>query len=108
MNKERERRGRRLARYADDVLICVRRQRAAPRVVRNTSRCIEGRVCLRLNPIKTKAARRSAWTFLGFEWRRGKYQWTEAAVKRCKARVREITKRSNGRSRKVRLEALRR
>jgi RNA-directed DNA polymerase len=108
LDKELERRGLRLARYADDFLIFVRSQRAAQRVLRSISRFIEGRLRLRINPIKTKAARLSACTFLGFELRRGKLHWTDASVKRFKERVREITKRSNGRNMKVRIEALKR
>jgi RNA-directed DNA polymerase len=108
LDKELERRGLRLARYADDCLICVRSQRAAQRVLRSISRFIEGRLRLRINPLKTKAARRSACTFLGFELRRGRLHWTDAAVKRFKERIREITKRSNGRNMKIRIEALKR
>lgn len=108
LDKELARRGLRFARYADDVLIVVRSQRAAQRVLRNSSRCIEGRLCLRINPIKTQAVRLSACTFLGFELRRGRLHWTDAAVQRCKERVREITTRSNGRNMNVRIEALRR
>jgi RNA-directed DNA polymerase len=103
LDKELDRRGRRLARSADAVLIVVRSQRAAQRVLGRISRCIEGRLRLRLNPIKSKAARLSACAFLGFEVRRGTVHWTDAAVKRCKAHVREITTRSNGRSMKGRI-----
>lgn len=45
---------------------------------------------------------------LGFEWRRGPWPWTAAAVKRFKERGREITARSNGRSMPGRLAALKR
>jgi RNA-directed DNA polymerase len=102
------RRGRRCARSADDVLIFVRRQRAAPRVVRSSSRGIEGRLRRRITPSKRKAARRSAWTCRGFEGRRGTVQWTDAAVNRCKERVRAMPTRSTGRSMQGRLEARRR
>ena len=63
---------------------------------------------LRINPNKSKATRLSAGSFLGFELRRGKLHWTDAAVKRFKERIREITKRSNGRSMESRIEALKR
>lgn len=108
LDKELERRGLRFSRYADDFLIFVRSQRAAQRVLRSISRFIEGRLRLRINPAKTKAARLSACTFLGFELRRGKLHWSDAAVKRFKERVREITKRSNGRNMTFRIEALKR
>ena len=108
VDKELEHRGLRLSRSADDVLIFVRSQRAAQRVLRSISRVIERRVRRRSNPIKTRATRLSACTFLGFEVRRGKVHWTDAAVKRCKERVREMTNRSNGRNMNVRIEALKR
>jgi RNA-directed DNA polymerase len=108
LDKELERRGLRFARYADDFLIFVRSQRAAQRVLQSISQFIEGHLRLRINPAKTKAARLSACAFLGFELRRGKLHWTDAAVERFKARVREITKRSNGRNMKARIKALKR
>jgi RNA-directed DNA polymerase len=108
LDTELERRGLRLARYADDFLIFVRSQRAAQRVLQSISQFIEGHLRLRINPAKTKAARLSACAFLGFELRRGKLHWTDAAVERFKARVREITKRSNGRNMKARIKALKR
>jgi RNA-directed DNA polymerase len=106
LDKAWERRGLRLARYADAVLLVGRSQRAAPRGLRSSSRCIEGRVRLRINPSTRKAARLRACTFRGFEVRRGMLHWTDASVKRCKERVREITTRSNGRSMKVRIEGV--
>jgi RNA-directed DNA polymerase len=108
VDKALARRGRRFARSAEAVLIVVRSQRAAQRVLDSISRCIKGRVQRRLNPNKTKAARLSACPFLGFEVRRGTVQWTDASVQRCKERGRERTTRSNGRHRKVRIEVLRR
>ena len=80
LDAELERRGLRFARYADDFRIFVRIQ----------------------------AARLSAGSFLGFELKRGKLRWTDAAVKRFKERIREITARSNGRSMESRIEALQR
>lgn len=108
LDKELERRGLRFARYADDLLIAVRSQAAAQRVLHSSSRFIEGRVSLRINASKSKAAPLHACAFLGFEVRRGKLHWTEAAVKRFKERVREITARSNGQSMPARLAALKR
>jgi RNA-directed DNA polymerase len=108
LDKALERRGRRLSRDADDVLLFVRSQRAAQRGLRRLSRCLEGRLRRRINPITTKATRLSAGTFLGCEVRRGRLHWTDAAVQRVKARVREITTRRNGRKRNIRLEALNR
>jgi RNA-directed DNA polymerase len=69
LDAELERRGRRYARHADDVLIVIRSQRAAERVVHSISRCIERRLQLRINPAKTKAAGRSV---LHLSWLREK------------------------------------
>jgi RNA-directed DNA polymerase len=106
LDKELERRGLRCARYADDFLIFGRAQRAAKRLLHRISRFIEGHLRLRVNPNKSKAARLSAGSFLGFELRRAKLHWTDAAVQRFKERGREITNRSNGRNMTARIEAL--
>jgi RNA-directed DNA polymerase len=102
---ERERRGLRFARDADDCRIFVRSQAAAPRVLRSISRFSEGRVRRRINWTKSKAARRSAGSCLGFELPRGKWRWTDAAVQRFTERIRAITARSNGRRMASRIEA---
>lgn len=107
LDKELERRGLRFARYADDFLIFVKSRAAAERVLRTIGRFIEGKLKLRINRTKSKAARLSACSFLGFELRRGKLRWTDAAVRRFKERIREITDRHNGKSMRQRLEALR-
>jgi RNA-directed DNA polymerase len=108
LDAERERRGLRFARYADDFRIFVCSQAAAPRVLRSISRFSEGRLRRWINWTKSKAARLSAGSFRGFELKRGTRRWTEAAVKRFTERIREITARSNGRRMKSRIEALQR
>jgi RNA-directed DNA polymerase len=108
LDTELERRGLRFARYADDFLIFGRSQRAAKRVLHSISRFIEGHLRLRVNPNKSTATHLSACAFLGFELGRGKLHWTDAAVQRCKERVRESTNRSNGRHMTARIEALKR
>jgi RNA-directed DNA polymerase len=84
------------------------RPAAVLRVLRSISRFIEGRLQLRINWTKSKAARLSAGSFLAFELKRGKLRWTDVAVKRFKERIREITARSHGRSMQSRIEALQR
>ncbi|MGH8066928.1 MAG: group II intron maturase-specific domain-containing protein [Candidatus Entotheonellia bacterium] len=84
------------------------RPAAGLRVLRSISRFIAGRLRLRINWTKSQATRLSAGSFLGFELKRGKLRWTDAAVNRCKERIREITARSNGRSMESRIEALQR
>lgn len=108
LDKELERRQLRFARYADDFLIFVRSRSAAQRVLRTVGRFIEGKLDLIINRDKSKAARLSECTFLGFRIYRGKLRWTDASVQRFKQRVREITKRSNGKSMRQRIPELRR
>jgi RNA-directed DNA polymerase len=107
LDKELERRGLRFARYADDFLVFVRSRSAAQRVLRTVARFIERRLALVINRTKSQAARLRDCSFLGFAIRRGKLQWTDAAVQRFKQRVREITKRSNGQNMRSRIHALR-
>jgi RNA-directed DNA polymerase len=105
LDAELERRGLRFARSADDFRIFVRSQAAAQRVWRSISRFIEGRLRRRINRTKSQAARLRAGSVLGFELKRGKWRWTDAAVKWFKERIREITARSHGRSMESRIEA---
>jgi len=107
LDKELERRGHRFARYADDFLIFVGSRRAAERVLRTITRFIEGHLALIINQSKSKAARLSACTFLGFRIHQGKLRWTDAAMQKFKQRIREITDRHNGKSMRQRLETLR-
>jgi RNA-directed DNA polymerase len=108
LDKELERRGLRFTRYADDFLIFVRSRSAAQRVLQSIGLFIEGKLALSINSTKSKAARLTECSFLGFTMRQGKLRWTDAAVRRFKQRVKEITHRSNGRNMHWRIQALRR
>jgi hypothetical protein len=74
------RRQLRFARYADDFLIFVRSRSSAHRVLRTVTGFIESHLALTIHRTKSKAARLSECTFLGFRIHRGKLQWTDAAV----------------------------
>src|SRR6185369_17841256 len=90
LDKELERRGLRFARYADDFLVLVKSLRAAQRVMQSISRFVEGRLKLVVNRQKSKAARLSECTFLGFQILRGRIVWMEKALQRFKERIQEI------------------
>jgi len=107
LDKELEARGLRFARYADDFLIFVRSRSAAQRVLRTVTRFIEKHLALVINQTKSKAASLRECAFLGFRLHRGKLHWTDAAVRRFKHRVRDITARSNGKSMRQRIPVLR-
>ena len=99
LDQEIERRGLRFCRYADDVNIFVRSDRAGQRVMESISRFITGRLKLRVNLSKSKVAPAWECEFLGFSISRGparKRTIGPKAVRRFKDRIREITRRSRG------------
>ena len=66
LDKELERRGRRLVRYADDGNIYVRSERAGQRVMAGVSRFLEQKLKLKVNQGKSAVARPGERKFLGF------------------------------------------
>jgi RNA-directed DNA polymerase len=108
LDRELEGRGLRFARYADDFLILVKTPVAARRVMAGVVRFVEGKLKLLVNAAKSRVARLSQCTFLGFQFRRGEIRWSPEAKERFLAEVRELTGRSRGIAMAVRLLALRR
>lgn len=70
LDKELERRGHGFCRYADDVNIYVRSQRAGERAMRSLTRYVEEELKLKVNPEKSAVARPWKRTFLGFTFRK--------------------------------------
>ena len=103
---ELERRGHRYARYADDVIILVKSQRAGERVMRSITRYLDTTLKLTVNPAKSQVAPMSECSFLSFTLRGKKIRWTERALGDFKHRVRELTGRSWGVSMEHRLKEL--
>ena len=100
---ELERRGHRCARYADDLLVLVKSQRAGERVKRSLTRYLGHILKLTVNEAKSKVAPVSECAFLSFTFRGKKLRWTEAALADFKHRVRTLTGRSWGVSMDYRL-----
>jgi RNA-directed DNA polymerase len=101
LDKELERRGHRFARYADDCNIYVRSPRAGERVMASVTRFLERRLKLKVNTAKSAVASPTERKFLGFSFLdRGRIRRCVApqALARFKQRVRELTRRSGGRS----------
>jgi len=101
LDKELEKRGHRFVRYADDCNIYVRSRRAGERVMAGIERFLEKRLKLRLNKAKSAVAKPSVRKFLGFSYTGGREprrRIAPQAIARFKARVRELTRRSCGRS----------
>jgi len=113
VDKELERRGHAFVRYADDCNVYVESQRAAERVMEGLV-SLYAKLKLQINPAKSAVAFVADRTFLGFRfWRvvRGrivKRRVAPKAIDKMKARVRELTARSNGRSVTQVITALRR
>jgi RNA-directed DNA polymerase len=101
LDKELEKRGHRFVRYADDCNIHVRSQRAGERVMAGIERFLEKRLKLKVNKAKSAIARPGVRKFLGFSFTGGKEprrRIAPQALARFKARVRELTRRTCGRS----------
>ncbi len=106
LDRELEQRGHRFARYADDMIMLVRSERAAQRVMRSITRYLETALKLTVNPAKSKVAPMSECSFLGFTIKGKKIRWTDKSVAQFKHRVRELTGRSRGVSMDHRLHKL--
>lgn len=101
LDKELERRGHRFVRYADDCNIYVRSQKAGERVLAGIERFFEKRLKLKVNKAKSAVAKPSVRKFLGFSFTGGKEprrRIAPQALARFKVRVRELTRRTCGRS----------
>ena len=102
LDKELEARGHRFCRYADDSNIYVRSLRAGERVMTSISRFITERLKLKVNERKSAVDRPENRSFLGFSFSGGKSanrrKIAAKALGRFKARVKELTRRNQGRS----------
>jgi RNA-directed DNA polymerase len=101
LDQELEKRDHRFARYADDCNIYVRSERAGQRVMNSIRRFITSKLRLRINENKSAVARPHQRKFLGFTFTTGKHRQRRIApkpVQRFKNRIRELTRRSRGKT----------
>jgi RNA-directed DNA polymerase len=101
LDKELEKRGHRFVRYADDCNIYVRSRKAGERVMTGIEKFLERRLKLKVNKSKSAVARPSIRKFLGFSFTGGtapRRRIAPQALARFKARVRELTRRTQGAS----------
>ncbi|MGH8631794.1 MAG: group II intron reverse transcriptase/maturase, partial [Burkholderiales bacterium] len=96
LDRELQRRGHRFTRYADDLLILVRSQRAGERVKMSITAYLARRLKLPVNEQKSRVAPIDECVFLGFTFRKGKLRWSAQAFEDFKHRVRQLTGRSWG------------
>jgi group II intron reverse transcriptase/maturase len=111
LDKELEKRGHRFVRYADDSMIFCRSKRAAERVLASITKYIEEGLYLKVNREKTIVAHIKDVKFLGYGFYFNKngcgIRIHQRSVEKMKAKIRELTSRSNGWGNERRKEALR-
>lgn len=111
LDKEMERRGYKFARYADDIVIFCRSKRSSERVMSSITRFIEGNLFLKVNKEKSQCVPISKVKFLGYSFYRikgeGRLRIHPKSVSKLKAKLKELTSRSNGWGNDRRKEALR-
>jgi group II intron reverse transcriptase/maturase len=102
LDDELARRGHRFVRYADDVNIFVRSERAGQRVMASVTKFIERRLRLKVNASKSAVARPDKRHFLGFRLKRDAETGvvtillSERTRDRLMQRIRELTPRNWG------------
>jgi RNA-directed DNA polymerase len=101
LDKELEKRGHRFVRYADDCNIYVRSQKAGERVMTGIEKFLAKRLKLKVNKAKSAVAKPRVRKFLGFSFTSGtqpRRRIAPQAIARCKAKFRELTRRTGGQS----------
>ena len=112
VDRELERRGHRFVRYADDCNVYVRSHKAGERVLEGIRKLYE-RLHLKVNEAKSAVASAYGRAFLGYElWCSGKGTVKRGVAHKAtvafKRRIRQITRRTCGRSLSEVVEELRR
>jgi RNA-directed DNA polymerase len=106
LDKELEKRGHCFARYADDLIILVKSQRAGERVLKSLTCFIENDLKLKVNTEKTKLVKSAQCKFLGFSFRGQHIRWHPKSIEKFKRRVRELTNRTWGVSMETKIQRL--
>lgn len=98
LDKELELRGHPFVRYADDAMIFCKSKRAAQRVKSSITRFIEGKLFLKVNREKTVVSYVRGVKFLGYSFyvNKGKCLLAVHPKTKMKAKLKELTSRSNG------------
>ena len=102
---EFENRGVKVIRYADDIVLLAKSQRATERLLETSTRYLEGKLKLTVNKEKSKTVSVVAirhFKFLGFVLGRGKDGYFirvhTKSLKKAKQKLKELTSRSQGRN----------
>lgn len=98
LDRELEKRGHRFVRYADDVSIYVRSERAGRRVLQSIHRFLSKKLKLKVNESKSRVDKPRNCSLLGFSiGRAGRAFVSDKSIRRLKDRIRELTARNRGR-----------
>ena len=107
-DQEMGKRGVPVIRYADDIVVLAKSKRAAERLLETTQRYLEEKLKLKMNVEKSKVVSVFAirnFKFLGFALGKGKngiyIRAHTKSVKKAKAKLKELTSRSQGRNVRV-------
>jgi len=106
LDKELEKRGHRFVRYADDLIILVKSQRAGKRVMQSIKRYLLKNLKLVANEKKSKVVHSNQSSFLGFTFKGNSIRWNDNSLAEFKRRIRLLTGRSWGVSMDYRLRKL--
>jgi len=106
LDKELERRGHKFVRYADDVAIFVKSERAARRVMMSISRFLEETLKVKVNTQKSDICKVKEGSVLGFKIHRKKLRTIEKKIQKFKAELRRISRRCPGIAMKDRFQRL--
>lgn len=99
LDRELERRGHRFVRYADDVVIYVKSERAGCRVLEGIQRFVASKLKLKVNATKSAVSRPTERTFLGYTiTTKGELRISMASRKRLIGKLRQLLRKARGRA----------
>ena len=110
-DNEMEARGHRYVRYADDIAVYVKSERAGERVLESCRRYLEKKLKLKMNEEKSRTDSPTKAKFLGFSLyniREIGIRVHEKTLQKLKEKLKELTKRNQGRKLSDVLEAVNR
>ena len=107
LDRELERRHHRFVRYADDVVIYVKSERAGERVLGSVQTFVESKLKLKVNAKKSAVSRPSKRTFLGYTiTTRGELRISMDSRKRLIGKLRLLLRKARGRALRRTIEEL--
>ncbi len=105
-DRELERRNLRFARYADDIIILVRRLCDGKTILSEITMFLDRKLKLVVNQKKSKVAKVAECNFLGFTFKGKKIRWTESSFQEFHYQLKYLTRRSWGVSMEYRFRKL--